>query len=209
MTGSDPMDVVSVPARSTTWSHSSGVSIGAGVLSIVVGVLVMFWPGATVVVIAWLFAVQLIVSGILQIVAAFGDDSGTGGRVLLGLLGALSILVGLLCLRAPLQTAVILGLLIGATWVIGGVIRIVYSFGAGAGSHRGWGIASGVLSVLGGAVVLVYPGFSFVAMTWFLGIVLVLIGVVLVAEGFMTRRADTGPLARAGDQPGSAAASST
>ena len=209
MTGSDRMDIVSVPARSTTWSHSRGVSIGAGVLSIVIGVLVMFWPGATVVVIAWLFAVQLIVSGILQIVAAIGDDSGTGGRVLLGLLGALSILVGLLCLRAPLQTAVVLGLLIGATWVIGGVIRIVYSFGAGAGDHRGWGIASGALSVLGGAVVLVYPGFSFVAMTWFLGIVLVLIGIVLVAEGFMTGRADSGPLVRAGDQPGSAAAPST
>ena len=93
--------------------------------------------------------------------------------------------------------------------MIGGVIRIVYSFGAGAGSHRGWGIASGVLSVLGGAVVLVYPGFSFVAMTWFLGIVLVLIGIVLVAEGLMTRRTAPGPLARAGDQPGSAAASST
>ena len=121
------------------------MSIGTGVLSIVIGMLVMFWPGATVVVIAWLFAVQLIISGILQIVAAFGDDSGTGGRVLLGLLGALSILVGLLCLRAPLQTAVVLGLLIGATWVIGCVIKIVYSFGAGAGNHRGWGIASGVL----------------------------------------------------------------
>ena len=42
------------------------------------GLLVLFWPGASVVVIAWLFAIQLIVSGILQLVAAFMDDSGTG-----------------------------------------------------------------------------------------------------------------------------------
>ena len=160
MTGSDPIDTVPVsdrPRRATPWT---GLGIGVGLLSIVIGLLVLFWPGASVVVIAWLFAIQLIVSGILQLVAAFMDESGTGtgAHVLMGLLGALSILVGLLCLRAPLQTAVVLGLLIGATWVIGGVIGIVHAIGAGPGGHRGWRITSGVLSAFGGAVVLVDPG---------------------------------------------------
>jgi Short repeat of unknown function (DUF308) len=109
MTGSDPIDAVPVsdrPRRATPWS---GLGIGVGLLSIVIGLLVLFWPGASVVVIAWLFAIQLIVSGILQFVAAFMDDlrTGTGAHVLMGLLGALSIVVGLLCLRAPRQTAVV------------------------------------------------------------------------------------------------------
>jgi uncharacterized membrane protein HdeD (DUF308 family) len=77
-----------------------------------------------------------------QLVAS---DARTGGRVLLGLLGALTILVGLLCLRAPLQTAVVLGLLIGATWVVGGVIGTFHAINDGPRGGRGWRIASGLL----------------------------------------------------------------
>jgi uncharacterized membrane protein HdeD (DUF308 family) len=209
MTGSDAIDADPVTDRPRGETRWAGLGIGAGLLSIVIGLLVIFWPGASVVVIAWLFAIQLIVSGILQLISAIKGDSGTGGQILMGLLGALSILVGLLCLRAPLQTAVVLGLLIGATWVIGGVIGIVHAIGAGPGSHRAWPITSGVLSVLGGAVVLVYPGLSFAAMTWLFGIVLVTIGVVLLAESFMTRRHGTAAPARAGGRHSSATAPSS
>jgi hypothetical protein len=203
----DPVPVSDRPARTTHWV---GLGVGVGLLSIVIGLLVIFWPGASVVVIAWLFAIQLILSGILQLVSAFKDDRGAGWHVLMGLLGAMSILVGLLCLRAPLQTAVVLGLLIGATWVIGGVIGIVQAIGAGPGSHRAWRITSGIISVLGGAVVLVYPGLSFVAMTWLFAIVLVMIGVVLLAESFVTRREGTeAPVQAEGRHSSAAAPSST
>jgi uncharacterized membrane protein HdeD (DUF308 family) len=206
MTRPDPIDTVPLSDGPRGATRRTGLGIGAGLLSIVIGLLVVFWPGSSVVLIAWLFAIQLIIAGILQLIAAFMDESGTGGHVLIGLLGALSILVGLLCLRAPLQTAVVIGLLIGATWVIGGVIGIVHAIGAGPDGHRGWRITSGVVSVLGGAVVLVYPGLSFVAMTWLFGIVLVSIGVLLLAENFMTRREDTEAWAQAGGRHSSAAA---
>ena len=167
--------------------RSPMLTIGAGALSIVIAVLVLV-PANTVVVIAWLFAIQMVVTGVLQLIAAFAGDAGTGGRVLLGLLGALTILVGLLCLRAPLQTAVVLGLLIGATWVVGGVIGIFDAINDGPRGDRGWRTASGLLSVLGGAVVLIYPGASLVTLTWLLGIVLLVTGVVLVAHGLFARR---------------------
>jgi uncharacterized membrane protein HdeD (DUF308 family) len=167
--------------------RSPMLTIGAGALSIVIAVLVLV-PANTVVVIAWLFAIQMVVTGVLQLIAAFAGDAGTGGRVLLGLLGALTILVGLLCLRAPLQTAVVLGLLIGAAWVVGGVIGIFHAINDGPRGDRGWRIASGLLSVLGGAVVLIYPGASLVTLAWLLGIVLLVTGVVLVAHGLFARR---------------------
>ena len=167
--------------------RSPMLTIGAGALSIVIAVLVLV-PANTAVVIAWLFAIQMVVTGVLQLIAAFAGDAGTGGRVLLGLLGALTILVGLLCLRAPLQTAVVLGLLIGATWVVGGVIGIFHAINDGPRADRGWRIASGLLFVLGGAVVLIYPGASLVTLTWLLGIVLLVTGVVLVAHGLFARR---------------------
>jgi uncharacterized membrane protein HdeD (DUF308 family) len=111
------------------------------------------------------------------------------------LLGALSILVGLLCLREPLQTALVLGLLIGAMWVVQGIGGVVDAIANEHGSARGWMIASGVLSVIGGVVVLVYPGASLVVLTWLLGVVLVAVGVVLIAQGFAARRAGAAPAA--------------
>ena len=147
--------------------------------------------------IAWLFAIQMVATGALQLVAAFAGDAGTGGRVLLGLLGALTILVGLLCLRAPLQTTVVIGLLIGATWVVGGIIGIFHAIEDGPRGDRGWRIASGLLFVVGGAVVLIYPGASLVTLVWLLGIVLLVTGVVLVAHGLFARRS-TRPAAAVG-----------
>ena len=141
------------PVPSASWSAS----------------LVLVWPDVSIVVLAWLFGIQLIVAGILQLVAAFWRDNGVAARVLLGLAGAFSILVGLLCLRGPLQTAVLLGLLVGATWVVTGIIGIVHAIGAGHDHSRGWGIASGILSTIGGAIVLLYPGASIVVLTWLAG----------------------------------------
>ena len=169
------------------------VSVAAGVLSIVIGLLILIWPGPTVVVLAWLFAIQLLVAGVLQLVAAFAGGTGSGVRVLLGLLGALSILVGLLCLRAPLQTAVVLALLVGATWVVSGIIGIVAALGSSTG--RVWGVVSGLVSTIAGAVVLLYPEASVVALTWLSGIGFVLIGGAVVFSGLAARRSRT---ARAG-----------
>ena len=175
---------------------SAGLSAGAGIVSLLVGLLVLTWPGATLALLAVLFAIQVLVAGILQLVMAFSAEGGAGSRVLLGLLGALSILVGLLCLRQPLQTVLALGLLVGAVWVVGGVIGIVHAIGAERGSSRGWGIVSGIVTVIGGAVVLVYPGASLVVLTWLLGIVLVVNGAVLIGRSVALRRTGrhaTGP----------------
>jgi uncharacterized membrane protein HdeD (DUF308 family) len=179
----------------TRVADSPALVIGSGVLSILIGVLVLAWPGATIVVIAWLFAVQLLVAGVLQLVSAFGAGREPGGRVLSVLLGALSILVGLLCLRATLQTALVLGLVIGALWVVQGISGVVDAVSSERGAARGWGIAAGVLSVIGGAVVLVYPGTSLVVLTWLFGVVLVVVGVAFVIQGLMARRAAHGPAA--------------
>jgi hypothetical protein len=95
------------------------------------------------------------------------------------------------CLREPLQTALVLGLLIGAVWVVQGVAGVVDAIANEQGAARGWMIASGVLSVIGGAVVLVYPGASLVVLTWLFGIVLVVVGIVLLAQGLAARHAGT------------------
>ena len=172
--------------------RSPALVIAEGALGTVLGVLVLAWPGPTATVLAVLFGINLLVAGVLQFVAAFSDAGRTGGRGLSCVLGTTSLLVGLLCLRDPLQTVAVLGLLVGAAWTVGGVIRVVQGIVAERGTTRAWRIASGVVWVVAGSVILVYPGASIVVLTSVLGIVLIVDGACLIAAGFTMRHAQSG-----------------
>ena len=178
--------------RSAKTGRSPALVIAEGALGTVFGVVVLTWPGPTAAVLAVLFGVNLLVAGVLQFAAAFSDSGRTGGRGLSCVLGTLSLLVGLLCLRDPLQTVAVLGLLVGVAWTVGGVIRVVQGVVAERGATRAWRIASGVVWVIAGGVVLVYPDASIVVLTSVLGVVLIVDGACLIAAGFTMRHARSG-----------------
>ena len=69
----DAADVLASIGRHWAWIMAFGV------LTLLAGVAVLAWPGRTLVVIAVLFGVQLIVTGIFRFVAAFAADDLTGG----------------------------------------------------------------------------------------------------------------------------------
>ena len=167
--------------------------VAEGALSALLGVLVLTWPEATVGVLAWVFGVLLVVTGVLHFVSAASDGIGGNGRVLSCVLGTLLVLGGLLCLRTPLQTALVLGLLIGVVWVVGGVVRIAQGVVLGRGAARWWRIAAGVLWVVAGGLVLDFPSASLVTLASILGIVLLLEGICLVAVGLTTHRSAAAP----------------
>jgi uncharacterized membrane protein HdeD (DUF308 family) len=182
----DPVD------RLAQIGRSPAIVITEGALGTVLGVLVLTWPGPTSAVLAVLFGINLLAAGVLQFVAAFSDAERTGGRGLSCVLGTVSLLVGLLCLRDPLQTVAVLGLLVGVAWTVGGVIRVVQGIAAERGTTRGWRIASGMVRMVAGGVVLVYPGASIVVLASVLGIVLIVDGACLIATGFTMRHVPSG-----------------
>jgi uncharacterized membrane protein HdeD (DUF308 family) len=194
-------DTDPVATRPTEVGRSRVLLVAEGILGALLGVLVLTWPGATAGVLAWLFGIQLIVTGVLQFVSAASDVGETGSRVLSCVLGTVSLLAGLLCLRTPLQTALVVGLLIGITWFIGGVVRIVQGIVARRGASRWWRIAGGALWVVAGGLVLDYPGASLVALASILGIVLLLEGTCLIAVGLTSRRSQRALTPVASDSP--------
>jgi uncharacterized membrane protein HdeD (DUF308 family) len=66
-----------------------------GVASLVLGILVLVWPGASLLAAGILFGLYLLISGVFQLVAAFGTHRTTSLRVLAFISGALSVLLGL------------------------------------------------------------------------------------------------------------------
>ena len=152
-----------------------GLVLAYGAVTIALGFVLALWPETSLVVLAVLLAIQLIVSGGMRIVAAVARSELDGGmRALLGLAGALGVLVGLLCLRAPLQTLVALGLLVGAWWVVSGVIDLV-SAAVGASDRRAADAILGLVSLVAGAYLLLNPEITLpalvvVACVWLFGI---------------------------------------
>jgi uncharacterized membrane protein HdeD (DUF308 family) len=156
-----------------------------GVITVLAGIAVLAWPGPTLLVIAVLFGVQLIVMGIFRFVSAFASDAVTGGdRILLALLGVLSLIIGLYAVRHVLITLIALALFLGIYWIISGAMELYMALSHRQLRNRGWTGVMGVLGVLAGLIVLVYPAISLVTLTVVLGIWLIIRGGMQVALAF-------------------------
>jgi uncharacterized membrane protein HdeD (DUF308 family) len=171
--------------------RSWGWALTFGIISAVAGVLVLMWPGKTLIVLAVLVGVQLIVAGIFRFVEAiaFGSDEGGGTRVLLAILGVLSLIVGLYALRHVLLTLVALALILGIFWIVNGVVDVVVAIGDRGLPRRGWRIALGALSIVAGLVVLANPELSLLALAWVAGVWLLVLGVAQIVLAFRLRGA--------------------
>jgi uncharacterized membrane protein HdeD (DUF308 family) len=159
-----------------------------GIVTVLAGLFALVWPGRTLQVIAVLFGIQLVVAGIFRFVTALAVDEASGGtRVLLALLGVLSFIVGLYALRNVLVTIAALALLLGIFWIVNGAVETFAALSDRGMQGRGWAIFMGLLSIVAGVVVLVYPGISLATLAVVLGFWLIVLGVMEIVAAFRVR----------------------
>ncbi len=168
-------------------ARSWGLVVVLGIVSIVVGVLAIAWPGKTIVAVAILFAAWLFISGIMSVIEAFTEDGDTGMRVLSAIIGVLSVIVGFALLRTPFQSVEVMIFVLGIFWVSQGIVTFIMAFSRKDG--RNWRLFSGVLGVIAGIIVLEYPIDSALTLALFGGIWLVILGIMQVVAGFQLRSA--------------------
>jgi len=168
--------------------ESWGWVLAFSVATLILGVMVMAWPSATVKLVALLFGLQLFVGGLFSLVRAF-TRGGEGSRVLLAVLGVLGILVGIFVLRHLFQTVVILVVLLGVYWVLHGIIEFFVAIDQRGAPARGLNATMGILSFIAGIIVLSWPSPTLLVLVWVLGVWLVVYGLVGIAGAFLVRRA--------------------
>jgi uncharacterized membrane protein HdeD (DUF308 family) len=161
-----------------------------GVITALVGLIALVWPGRTLVVIAVLFGIELVVAGIFRFVAAFaaGDESGAT-RVLFALLGVLSFIVGLYAIRHLVLTIAALAVILGIFWIVHGLVEVFAALSDRAMPGRGWAIVTGVLGIVVGVWVLAVPQISLFTVTVVLGAWLLVFGVIEIVMAFRLRGA--------------------
>lgn len=99
-----------------------------GVLGMAIGLLTLFWPGATALVVLYFIAAWAVVTGILEIAAAIQMRRYISGEWLLILSGAVSVIFGLLLFLFPGAGALGLITVIGAFAILFGILLIVLAF---------------------------------------------------------------------------------
>jgi uncharacterized membrane protein HdeD (DUF308 family) len=159
-----------------------------GLLGVLLGVMVLAWPQRTLEVLGVLFGVYLLISGILQLVLAATVHVTPGLRVLGFISGALSVLLGLLCFRGPYQSVLLLSLWIGIGLLFRGITATVAALDVPSGvPGRGWQITLGVIMAIGGAILLIDPFSSILALAVMAGIWLLLLGLMEIGHAIALR----------------------
>jgi uncharacterized membrane protein HdeD (DUF308 family) len=163
----------------------------AGLLTIVLGAIVLAWPGPTILVASTLFGVYLLLSGFVELFMAFTLPRSAGTRVLLFISGALSLVLAIMSFRhfGDGYAVLLLSLWIGIGFIFQGVSGVAAGIGESDLPGRGWYIVAGIITVLAGLVVLVWPFDSIAMLTLAAGICLVIIGITQIIQAFQARKA--------------------
>jgi uncharacterized membrane protein HdeD (DUF308 family) len=158
-----------------------------GLASIAVGVLMIVYPGKSLTVISVAFGIFLLFAGVLDLTRAIlVGTAEPGERVLAALLGVLALIAGTIVIRRPGESLFAIVLVLGIYLLVRGSVLLVV--GMGREENRGLFILSAVLDLLGGIIVIAYPGIGVVALAVVVAVTLLLRGGLLVAEAFALRR---------------------
>jgi uncharacterized membrane protein HdeD (DUF308 family) len=166
-----------------------GAVLAAALGVIAVGIMLLVWPHATLIVVAILIGAALLVAGVVRLVDGLGARRESGGmRAVDIIIGLLAILAGLICLKHHALTIVAVALVVGAYWIIHGVGDLVVAASARDVPGRGLKAVAGLFSIAAGTVVLFWPGISLILLLTILGAWLLFYGVVLVGLALAMRR---------------------
>jgi uncharacterized membrane protein HdeD (DUF308 family) len=161
-----------------------------GLLAVILGVVILVWPGPSIIVAAVLFGVYLVVSGIVMVFLAFSLPAASGGaRFLYFLGGAASVILGVFAFRhfGSGYAILLLAIWIAVGFIFRGVSAVAAAISIPQFPGRGWTIFFGVISIIAGIVVLAWPFDSIVVLALVTGIWLIILGVTEIISGFSMR----------------------
>lgn len=165
-----------------------GALVVRGIFAIAFGVLAFLWPGITVEVLVLLFGAYALIDGIFAIVAAVDGQPRTRPWWALAAEGVLGIGAGVVTFAWPGITALVLLLIIAFWAVFTGFFEIIEAIQLRRHIDNEWALAlSGVLSLLFGAVLFLFPGWGVLMIAWMVGVYAILFGFLLVALGLRLR----------------------
>ena len=149
-----------------------------GIAAVIFGVLALIWPGQALEVLVLVFGAYALVDGIFAVIAGIAAR-GTFDRWWAVLLeGIAGIVIGALTFFWPNITALVLLYFIAAWALITGIFEIVTAIQLRQVITNEWMyILGGLLSIIFGILLFVFPGAGALSVVWLIGIYAIVFGI--------------------------------
>ena len=168
-----------------------GWIVALGVVYLVAGIIALGSVVSATVATVFVVGIMMIIAGVAEIISAFQIKSW-GKFLFWALLGVLYIVAGFITFENPIFAAAILTLLLGASLVASGLVRLFLAFSMKRESPWIWVALSAAITLLLGLVILAHwPVNSVYILGLFLGIDLIFAGASWIGLGFGLRRTVT------------------
>jgi uncharacterized membrane protein HdeD (DUF308 family) len=177
--------------KSPGWRRAA--QIGLGALAIILAIIAIVFPGATVVSIVIILAIALLIVGIEKVISGiFFQHKSRFAAIGLGIL---VIILAIIALAFPVGATTVLIFILAFALMFDGFARIIQGFGdkQERGWIRGFYIGVGVLAVIISVMVLVSPLFGAALAGLLIGIALLIIGIQVISAGIAGREARLRP----------------
>ncbi|HTR94546.1 MAG TPA: DUF308 domain-containing protein [Trebonia sp.] len=158
-----------------------------GILAIIVGIIALAWPGATILALVILFAIWAFTDSVLQFIR-MASSAGAGPTVGHLLLALIDIAAGIVALVWPAPTALVLVLVVAIWAFVGGFFEIFAAFQSGeTAGTRVLFVLAGLVSILFGVVLFARPGVGAVTLALLFGLFALIYGVSQIVYGIEMR----------------------
>jgi uncharacterized membrane protein HdeD (DUF308 family) len=159
-----------------------------GLVALLFGLVVLFWPGLVLAVLAILFGIYAVVDGAITLVPALRSSDRDARRWLPMTEGAVGVIAGLVALLWSGTTGSGLVYVIVVWALATGMLKILTAILLRAEAENGWLLAgSGALSVLFGVLLAVLAGSDVPFLAPLIGAFAVVVGLALIVLAFRLR----------------------
>ena len=156
-----------------------------GVIAVFFGILTFLFPGISLLSLVLLFGAYVLLDGVFAVAAAIGSPSHHWALVVEGIFG---IAAGMLTVVWPGITGLVLLYMIAWWAILTGILEIVSGFRVRQTvSNEVLLITMGVLSVVFGVCILLFPAAVALAIAYWIGVYAVVFGIVMIALAFRLR----------------------
>lgn len=158
-----------------------------GIVSLIFGALIIFYPVLSLRLLIIFFAAYVLVWGLFNTFYALRDRQPHWKFMLLE--GIFGILIGAVMLMMPKLSAIMV-LYVVAVWaVLSGIMQLAIAIKWRKHIQNDfWLGLAGILGILFGILIVVYPHDGILAIAWLFGVYVILAGIALIILGFKLRR---------------------
>jgi uncharacterized membrane protein HdeD (DUF308 family) len=87
----------------------------------------------------------------------------------------------------PFETVTVLATILGAVWIVTGVIEVIDAIANKYVDGRGWLALAGLVSIAAGVVIVAWPAPTVTVVAWIAGFYLIVFGLFICASAFAMR----------------------